>query len=218
LGHKKKKGKHGAQRSSVVQPQQVFRIKKKGRLSKGMKILLAIFVVMIIGGAAYWQLSSQSGQSIQRQYPQTVAGIFYSTPTITSGGTKASLPYNFVDTKKLVFLDLKLETQANEITYQSRTIPLSLYQNGEYLPILVISTPLQKVISGIRVCEPCGSFSFHIVQAKYLDCDTCHTKWDIETLIGVSGGCPNYPPPKLTSSVGSSIEIDLSSLGIKVTS
>lgn len=218
MGHKKKKGKHGAQRSSVMQSQQVLRYKKKRGLSTGMKILLAVFVVMIIGGIAYWQLSSQSAPSVQQQYPQTVAGIFYSSPSITSGGTKVSLPYSSVDKNKLVFLDLKLENQVNELTYQGRAIPLNLYRGGGYLPILIISTPLQKVISGIRVCEPCGSFSFHIVQGKYLDCDLCHTRWDIETLIGVSGGCPKFPPPKLTSSAGSNIEIDLSSLGIKVTS
>ena len=221
MGHKKKKGKHGTQRSSEVQPLPVFEYKKRGVLSTGTKILLAVFVIIIIGGVAYWQLSSQSGQSVQQPpvppYPQTVAGIFYSSPTITSGGTKASLPYSFVDTKKLVFLDLKLENQTDELTYQGRSIPLNLYRNGEYLPLLIISTPLQKVISGIRVCEPCGSFSFHIVQGKYLDCDACHTTWNIETLIGISGGCTDYPPLKLTSSVGNSIEIDLSPLGIKVT-
>jgi len=154
----------------------------------------------------------QSGQQ------QTVAGIFYSSPTIISNGTKVSLPLSFVEKNKLVFLDLKLEKQIREFTYQGRTIPLYLYRGGEYLPLVIISTPSQKVISGIRVCEPCGSFSFHIVQGKYLDCDACHTKWDIETLKGLSGSCTNYPPPRLTSSVGDSIEIYLSPLGIKVTS
>ena len=49
--------------------------------------------------------------------------------------------------------------------------------------------PKGKTIGGIRTCEPCNGFSFHIVQGKYLSCDACGTLWDIETLQGVSGGC-----------------------------
>jgi len=212
LGHKRRKRRNGVRRSPEVQSQPVLGYKKKRGLSPGLKMVLAILaVIIIIGGTAYWQLSSQ-------EYSQTLSGIFYSSPTVTSEGTKVSVPYSFVDENKLVFLDLKLDSQAPELTYEGRAIPLFLYRGGEYLPLIIISTPSQKVISGIRVCEPCGSFGFHIVEGKYLDCDACHTKWDIETLIGVSGGCPNYPPPKLTSSVGENIEIDLRPLRIKVTS
>jgi hypothetical protein len=56
-----------------------------------------------------------------------------------------------------------------------------------------------------------------IVQGKYLDCDSCHTKWDLETLSGETGGCLSYPPPKLTAAVGGNVEIDLLPLGMKVT-
>jgi len=211
LGHKKRKRRYGVRRSPGVQSQPVLGYKKKRGLSPGLKMLLAILAVIIIGGTAYWQLSSQ-------EYPQSLSGIFYSSPAIATDGTRVSLPLSFVNENKLVFLDLKLENQVNEITYQGRTVPLSLYRGGEYLPLVIISTPSKKVISAIRVCEPCGSFSFHILDAKYLDCDTCRTKWDIETLEGISGGCPNYPPPRVTSSFDDDIEIDLSPLGIKLRS
>lgn len=166
-------------------------------------ILLAVMFLVAIG-VIYLQSSIR-------------AGSFYSSPTISPDGTKVYVPLSFVEEQRLVFLDLRIENRLNEITYNSRIIPLSLYKDGEYLPLVIILTLSRKITSGIRVCEPCGSFSFHIIQEKYLDCDVCHTRWDVESLKGISGACTDYPPPELPSSlIGDSIEIDLSSLGIRV--
>lgn len=176
---------------------------------KRMYMLIVLFALLIMGGASYWIYS-------QPTYPKTAAGTFYSEATLTSGGTKVSLPRDVADQLKLVFIDLQLKQQTRNFTFQSRTIPLSEYRSGEYLPLIVISTPSSDVIAGIRVCEPCGSFSFHIVEGRYLDCDSCHTRWNIETLKGVSGSCTNYPPPKLPSLLDINIEIDLTQLDIAV--
>ena len=190
--------------------------RKKKRLSTGTKALVGILVFALIAGVSYLAASSSPGPSNsgQSQYPNNVAGTFYSNPTVTSDGTKATIPYSFADEKKLEFLDLKLQNPTSEIVYKGRTIPLGAYKQGGYLPLVVVVTPLQKVVSGIRVCEPCGSFSFHVVEAKYLQCDLCGTRWDIETFAGVSGGCPNFPPPKVDSSAATDIEVDLSSVGL----
>lgn len=165
-------------------------------------LLAAIFLVAI--GVIYLQSSIR-------------AGSFYSSPTISPDGTKVYVPLSFVEEQRLVFLDLRIENKLNEIAYKGRTIPLSLYKDGEYLPLIIILTPSRKIVAGIRVCEPCGSFSFHIIQEKYLECDACHTRWDVESLKGISGACTNYPPPELPSSlIEERIEINLSSLGIRV--
>lgn len=180
---------------------------------KGLVVVL-FFGVVIIG---VWQ--SLPKESLPQQaYPTYTTGVFYNNPTITGNGTKVHVPYSFVKDKKIVFVDIKLANQTDELQYQSRIIPLNLYKGGNYLPLIVLYTPLGKVIAGIRTCEPCGSFSMHIGEGKYLICDACGTKWDIETLKGISSGCPNYPPPKLTSSANGNIEIDPSPLGIKATS
>ena len=197
--------------------------KRKGSFA-GTKMLLGLFALLIIGGIGYWQLTSNmSGASSptsgsSEPYPQNVAATIYSDAVISANGYNTSLPVSVVKSNKLTFMDLKLQIPLDELSYQGRTIPLSLYKGGQYLPLLVISTPSGKTVAGLRVCEPCGSFSFHIVNAKYLDCDACHTKWNIETLTGVSGGCPSYPPPKLPISVASDITIDLSPLDVQVTS
>ena len=174
------------------------------------KVLLAVIGITMVIGFVYYSQSTGSN------YPQNIAGVTYPNPSVSPGGAKVSLPSSFVSEKKLVFFDLKLKNQTGTLTYLGRTIPLSAYRNGEYLPLIVISTPTQKVFTGIRVCEPCGSFSFHAVDGKYLVCDACGTRWDLETMMGVSGGCVNFPPPRLSAQTGSNVDIDLTSIGLNI--
>jgi len=162
----------------------------------------------------YWLLVQFSEGAFSR-YPVYVEGVFYDSPTISPSGT-VKLSEEFVKENKLVYVDVRLEDAVEEFRYLGRTIPLDLYRDSGYLPLLVISTPSGKTLSGIRVCEPCGSFSFHILEKKYLDCDACHTRWNVETLKAVEGGCGDYPPPLLPSSVGAWIEINLSQTKLRI--
>ena len=58
------------------------------------------------------------------------------------------------------------------------------------------------------MCEPCRSTRFHI-EGKTLVCNACATKWNLETLKGISGGCLNYPPDVIPSTVDKGlIQID----------
>ena len=215
----KNRGKFGVR--NRPQHYQPVRYGKKSRLSNGIKVITALALLAVIAVALSFTFSSQPAQSSQlpstQSYPQSVAPVFYSNPTITSGGTKVALPLSFVNDSKLVFVDLKLAQQTDTLEYQGRTIPLSLYRGGNYLPLIAISTPSGNVVTGIRVCEPCGSFSFHIVQGKNLQCAVCSAGWDVETFAGVSGGCQSYPPPKLSATVNDNVEIDLSALQTTVT-
>ena len=207
----KKKGRYGYHGPP---PMPVYK-KKKGTPGWIKALVVIFFVGVVIIGV--WQ-SLPKETTPQQAYPTYATGVFYNNPTITGGGAKIQVPYSFVKDKKIVFIDVKLANQTNELWYQGRVIPLNLYKGGNYLPLIALYTPLGKVIVGIRTCEPCGSFSMHIGEGKYLICDACGTRWDIETFKGIRGGCLNYPPPKLTSSVNGNVEIDLSPLGIKATS
>jgi len=180
------------------------------KTSRNTIIVAAIFV----GLAGYYAITQLSGGV--GNYPGLVEGVFYSEPVISVDGGKVTVPKEFLESNKLVFLDVKLEEPTDELVYQNRKIPLSMYRDGGYLPLIIISTPKDKVLTGIRVCEPCGSFSFHIVEKKYLQCDACGTRWNVETLQGVSGGCIRYPPPVLAASTSDVIEISIASTGLKV--
>ena len=101
-------------------------------------------------------------------YPTNVSPVTYSLASVSQDNSKVTVPLSEVNSSKLVFVDLKLSTPKQELAYQGRTVPLAYYRNGEYLPIVVISTPSGNTVAGIRTCEPCGSFSFHIVQGSNL--------------------------------------------------
>jgi hypothetical protein len=183
--------------------------KSKTNWSTG-RILVVAAIVLLVGSGSY-QFFSQSSNNGGNT--SNLAGVLYSSPTISSN--QVSMPIETLKKDKLVFMDIKLDTPQQQMTFKGRVIPLSDYRGGAYLPIVAIYTPQGNLVSGIRVCEPCGSFSFHIVNGK-LDCDRCHTQWDLETLTGVSGGCKLYPPPRLPSTLADNASIDLSSLGFKI--
>ena len=197
--------------------------KKKG-LSAGMKAVIGLVLIAVIAVSlrfAVLSMTTQPGETAQStgqspSYPQNVAPVFYNTPTLASNGETMTIPTSYVNSKKLVFLDLKLQTPTETLPYQGRTVPLAYYKNGGYLPLVLISTPSGNTVAGIRTCEPCGSFSFHIVKGTNLKCDVCGAEWNLEDFAPVSGGCGSYPPPKLAATVdGGTVKIDLSILGVQ---
>lgn len=216
-----KKNKHGVPQRPQPQHHQPLAYGKKKRFSTATKIFMGLVLIAVIIVASSYSLSLTSVQPSQpsqatQAYPQNVAPLFYTSPTVTANGTKAVLPTNFVTTNKLTFIDLKLESPTPTLTYQGRTVPLEYYKSGNYLPLISFQAPSGKMFTGIRVCEPCGSFSFHIVQGKYLKCDVCGTQWNLDNFADSSGGCTTYPPPELSATVGDNVEIDLSKLQIQV--
>jgi Predicted membrane protein (DUF2318). len=189
--------------------------KKKG-LSNAKKMLIGLALIVIVVVAASVALSENSPPQTTGSYPTNVSPVTYTSATVSSDGQKVTVPLSYVNSSKLVFVDLKLKTPLDTLQYQDRTVPLTYYRDGQYLPLVIISTPSGKTVAGIRTCEPCGSFSFHIVKGANLKCDVCGAEWSLEDFSPVSGGCATYPPPKLSTSVdGDSITVDLSALSLQ---
>ena len=83
---------------------------------------------------------------------------------------------------------------------------------GNGLPLLAYVSPSGRLVVATSMCEPCHSYVFHI-EGNELVCNTCLTRWDLNTLEGVEGGCLDYPPKEVTATVsGDVIEIDQSEL------
>jgi hypothetical protein len=85
----------------------------------------------------------------------------------------------------------------------SRSTPMpagydSIEANG--LPILAYVAPSGRLVVATSLCEPCRSYDFHI-EGDTLVCNTCFTRWDLNTLKGVGGGCLAYPPSEVTTVV-----------------
>jgi hypothetical protein len=64
---------------------------------------------------------------------------------------------------------------------------------GKTLPLLAYLAPSGKVVTAVSMCEPCNSTTFHI-EGKELVCNACGTRWELEDLRGIAGGCLSYPP------------------------
>ncbi len=75
------------------------------------------------------------------------------------------------------------------------------YQRPEgRIPLMAYITPSGKLVTAVSVCEPCNSRSFHI-EGNQMVCNSCFTRWDLETLKGISGGCLTYPPDVISHAV-----------------
>jgi len=91
---------------------------------------------------------------------------------------KISIPLEVVKEKKMV----RFEYQGNRV------------------PLLASMTPSGRVLTAVSMCEPCRSTRFHISDKKIV-CNACGTEWNLETLKGIQGGCLNYPPDVIPSTV-----------------
>lgn len=150
-------------------------------------ISLAI-IAIALGGIGYWLIQSDTGTNPKVSSQPRVSGkVDYSGQTIRmteiqvkieSG--KISVPLDVVKEKKMVRFE-----------YEG---------NGLKIPLLSYITPTGKVVTAVSMCEPCRSTRFHI-QEKTLVCNACYTEWNLETLKGIKGGCLNYPPDVIPSTV-----------------
>ncbi|HUL45093.1 MAG TPA: Fe-S-containing protein [Bacteroidota bacterium] len=81
-------------------------------------------------------------------------------------------------------------------------------QNGTVIPLLAYISPEGKLVTSVRLCEPCNSTSFTI-DGTELVCGTCGTRWKLNNLDGISGNCQKYPPAPIPSTiVGNEVRID----------
>ncbi len=94
----------------------------------------------------------------------------------------------------------------------SITIPIDLvkgkklvsfeYTSGrKQVPLMAYITPSGKLVTAVSMCEPCRSTKFHI-EDEQMVCNACGTRWTLEGLQGVSGGCLTYPPDVVAHSIG----------------
>ena len=152
-------------------------------------VLLSLAVVaVLIGGVGYWMMkghtatdprvSSQPKVSGKVDYAGQTVRMFDIQAKVENG--KISIPLDVVKEKKIVRFEY--------------------HGNGVIIPLLAYLTPSGRVITAISMCEPCRSTRFHI-EDKKLVCNACATEWNLETLKGIQGGCLNYPPDVIPSTI-----------------
>lgn len=149
---------------------------------KGIKLWGGIIILLLVAAfSAYWFIlrdgeagaKGLSGSKVvdKVNYGNTIVAM---TPVdaVTRSGV-LEIPLEMVKDKKLVsFTYGKKESQ---------------------LPLMAYITPKGMLVTAVSVCEPCKSTKFHI-EGNNMVCNTCDTRWDLESLKGISGGCLKYPP------------------------
>ncbi|MGE5553989.1 MAG: DUF2318 domain-containing protein [Betaproteobacteria bacterium] len=86
----------------------------------------------------------------------------------------------------------KIEIPLSEVK-SMRLVGFTYTGPGKSLPLLAYIAPSGRVVTAVSMCEPCNSTTFHL-EGDELVCNTCGTRWELETLRGTAGGCQNYPP------------------------
>ena len=112
----------------------------------------------------------------------------YSAKNIPMTELKADL----ANGKLSVNLDDIKKNQIVRFEDSNFTIPL---KSGENVPMPLVAYVSNKgdIKVAIADCEPCSSTRFHI-EGTDLVCDSCGTRWTLNDLQAVSGGCTQYPP------------------------
>lgn len=88
----------------------------------------------------------------------------------------------------------ELKTKKSE-TFSIPGISFSLANGTPFndLPLLAYISPSGNIVVATSLCEPCSGTTFHI-EGDQLVCNSCGTRWTLDGLQGVSGGCTTYPP------------------------
>jgi len=152
-----------------------------------LPISLAVIAV-ILAAVGYWLVKGDTAADPRvSSQPKVSEKVDYSGQTIRMTDIQAkvekgkiSIPLNVVKEKKIVYFQYEV--------------------NGAIIPLLSYITQSGRVVTAVSMCEPCRSTRFHINDKKIV-CNACATEWNLETLKGIQGGCLNYPPDVIPSTI-----------------
>ncbi len=166
---------------------------KRGKLLSEKKRIspwsIALIVLLIIAFPVSWFILRGIPQEGSKKVigSQVMENVNYQNQTIAMTRVEAAIkrgvleiPVDLVRKNKLVYFE-----------YQG---------SDKFLPLLAYITPTGKLVTAVSMCEPCNSKSFHIERNEMV-CNACFTRWNLETLKGISGGCLAYPPDVISHSV-----------------
>lgn len=167
---------------------------EKKRKHFWIPVSLGILAGILIA-VGYWVIEGNTGSTKVTSQPKVSEKVDYSGQTVRMTDFQAkmekgkiSIPLKTVEEKKL----LRFEYQ----------------ENGTVIPLVAYITQTGRIVTAVSMCEPCRSTRFHINDKK-LVCNACGTEWNLETLKGIQGGCLNYPPDVIPSTLeNGQIQID----------
>ena len=181
---------NSARQKATSQPR-----RKMSSANRTIYALLALALFGVFFSIFIQHLPGRPNPIIEKQpdvaMPAANAGVTVEQQQITAGieNNRIIVPLNVLLEKKFIAFDY----QASNIT-----IPLLASINND-----------GKLVTCIRMCEPCNSKTFRI-EGTELTCGNCETHWKLGNLEGTQGSCQKYPLlPVPSSVVGNNIQIDV---------
>ncbi len=155
--------------------------------SSGLLLTVVIVVATVIG-APIWLLPGDVEAQLQAPSPPRPSDkTEYWAKAIRMTEVSAKVENGIIS----IPLDVVKEKKIVRFEYEG---------NGVKISLLSYITDGGKIVTAVSVCEPCRSTRFHI-KDKSLFCNACNTEWNLETLKGIQGGCLNYPPDVIPSTL-----------------
>lgn len=159
--------------------------KKRGHLWIPLS-LGAIAIVLM--GVGYWMIEENTGSNPKVSSQPKVSGkVDYVGQTVRMTDIQAKVE------KGKISIPLKEVMEKKMVRFEYEG-------NGIKIPLLSYITQSGRVVTAVSMCEPCRSTRFHI-KDKTIVCNACATEWNLETLKGIQGGCLNYPPDVIPSTI-----------------
>ncbi len=153
--------------------------------NKSTSLLIGGLVVVLVAVGAFFLLrkpaaiDGTNNVGVTENYAGKAIEMTQVEPQVT--GNEVAFDLNQVKNDKIVAVDVKGMSFSNK------------GQNFDSMPLMAYISPQGNVVVARSLCEPCNGTRFHI-QDNTLVCNACGTTWDLETLKGIAGGCPQYPP------------------------
>jgi len=178
--------------SSSFQDKKERVLGEKKRRSYLLPISLAA-IAIALAGMGYWIIQGES----------TAANPGISAqPKVSGKANYAGQEIQMVDIQPKVEKG-KISIPLSEVL-EKRMVRFEYNGKTGVLPLLAYITQSGRVVTAVSMCEPCRSTRFHI-KGNALVCNACSTEWDLETLKGIKGGCLNYPPDPIPSTLGNGL-------------
>ena len=150
--------------------------KKKFPFVKVVVILLVLAVPLawfLFKESPEAGMGSVSGTTVMEKVNYRNQRIAMTRVDAATGGGYTEIPVDVVKDKKIVYFEYS--------------------KAGKQVPLMAYITPSGKLVTAVSMCEPCRSTKFHI-EGEDMVCNACGTRWTMEGLQGISGGCLAYPP------------------------
>ncbi len=170
---------------------------KKPRTGTYFLVGVVAAAIIVVGAFMLFGKSGSEGLT-------NVGAVDYGSASVDFTAVEAE------DANGKIVVDLNEIKNNKTVKFDVQGINFTL-NNGtpfEYLPLLAYVSDKGNVVVATSLCEPCSGVAFHI-EGDQLVCNACGTRWYLDNMQGISGGCTEYPPEMVQYTVeGDKLIID----------